>query len=493
MICLLRGLGSWQRGEQLSLCLAMLIAMASLCSCTTDQKTDVQMYRELTDPPGPAPEIRSGDPLSLVDALQLTALYNERLGIQGEKYIQALANRQRAAAALYPTFDFLAGAVLRENTGNQGIYQADLGFAAQYDFMTGLTDLRNVNAAEAVIETQRWLLLDLRESLLIQTALVYYETLRAERLANVLSSSVNAQTERLADAKARNEVGFARPLDVSQIESQVSRTRAQFIEAQQQASVARTSLAFLINTEIRTSSLVDGYQVPSTDINLDVFQSLARAHRQDVLAAHAEADAARSLVDAAIGEYAPSIGINLDYFVLGTPVEPSPSILSLLELRFPLFNAGRIEAQVRSAWSVFRARVLTYQNLAREVERDVQTAYLRVTSSLKLAEEFETQVRVASQAVELAEASYQAGLGTNLERIVAQDQLLAAELEAVSESFVTKARYLELLRACGLLSSEMVDAPLPPIPDSYRTPPSSPFVDRKQTPLTAQDSSGETR
>lgn len=464
-----------------------------LAGCATDQKADVQTYRDLTDPPGPAPIIRSGDPLSLVDALHLTAFYNERLGIQGERYIQALAERQRAAAALYPTFDFLAGAVLRENTGTQGVYQADIGFSAQYDLMTGLTNLRNVDAAKATVETQRWLLLDLRESLLIQTALIYYETLRAERLANVLSSSVNAQTERLADAKARNEVGFARPLDVSQIESQVSRTRAQFIEAQQQASVARSSLAFLINTEVRNSILVDGYEVPAKDIELKAFQAIARLHRQDILAAHSDADAARSLVDAAIGEYAPSIGIDLDYFILGTPVDPSPSIFSLLELRFPIFSAGRIKAQVRAAWSVFRATVLEYQNIARDVERDVESAYLRLQSSFKLAAEFETQVRVASQAVELAEASYQAGLGTNLERIVAQDQLLAAELEAVSESFVTKARYLELLRSCGLLSSEMVAAPLPPIPDSYRTPPTSPFLERTNSSPTVQEFSGATR
>ena len=92
--------------------------------------------------------------------------------------------------------------------------------------------------------------------------------------------------------------------------------------------------------------------------------------------------------------------------------------------------------------------------------------------------ELETQVAVARQALALAEASYQAGLGTNLERIRAQDELLLAELDAASEAFDTKIASLALRRACGLLAADRIGAPWPQIPPDQLEPARSPFLDR---------------
>ena len=456
--------------------ICILVASLGLAGCSSDQAGDVASYRQFSDAPQPLPTRHAGEPLSLIDALRLTTAYNEQLAVQGERSIQTLAQRQRAGAALLPSFDFFTGVALRENSGSNRVVQTDVGISGQYRLLTGLSDLRNVEAAEYRVESSRWLILDLRESLLVQTARAYYATLRAERLSGVLASSVDAQTERLNDARARNEVGFARPLDVSQIESQVSRTRAQLIAAQREAAEARSTLAFLVNAEIGTSSLVDGFEAISAERSLDLMISLARANRQDVRAARSEADASRAEVDAAIGQYAPSIGVNLDYFLVGAPDDPVSDIASLIEIRLPLFSAGRIEADVRESWSRFRERVLTYRARVREVRRDVETAYIRLQESIRLEAELRTQVRVARQALELAEASYEAGLGTNLERVTAQDELLTAELQAVSQSFLTKTASLELRRACGLLSAEMLGTALP-TPET-RPPPTSPFLDR---------------
>lgn len=452
-----------------------LLALAS--GCATRQREDVARYRAIADPPGPAPRHEAGAPLTLVEALRLTAFQNERLAVSGEQYLQALADRQRLAAARRPTLDFFADTDLRENTGN-GIAQTDLGLTAQYRLLTGLGDLRNVNAADARARSREWLILDLRESLLLEAARAYYETLRAERLTAVLESSVRAQQERLDDARARNEVGFTRPLDVSQIEAQVSRTRTQLITSAGQAREARAALTLLTGTDVEHAVLSDGFDPPADGRGIEAWLALAAGRRQDVVAARHGADAARSLVDAAISQYAPSITINLDYFLVRTPDDSAASLASLIQVRVPLFSAGRIEADVRGAWSVFRQRVLEYRLRVREVRRDVETAAAQVASSRARARELVTRVQAAGQTLALAEASYQAGLGTNLERTTAQDQLLAAELEAASEEFTTKTATLALRRACGLLSHDLVGAPLPQPRPEELIPPEAPLLDR---------------
>lgn len=441
--------------------LILLLAIAAVWGCATNQSADIATYQSISDAPGPLPRHTDGDALSLPHALKLTATYNEQLAQRGEGYIQALAARQRAASALKPTLDLFANAALRENTGSAGIFQTDGGLTGQYRVLTGKSDLRTVDAADARVETARWLILDLRESLLVETARAYYESLRAQRLSETLASSVNAQTDRLNDARARNEAGLARPLDVSQIDAQVARTSSLLIAAQRQAAESRSTLKLLTNAPVDASMLSDGFEPPLLTLDRSQLVQLAHEHRQDLLAAATRIDAARSLVDAAIGEYAPALSLNLDYFLFRSPQDAAPNLSAILGLRMPLFAAGRIEAQVREAWSVFREQVLIHRATQRAIQRDVETALLRLEASQRLVAQLQIQVSAAAQSVELAEASYGAGLGTNLERVVAQDQLLAAQLEAISASFTAKIAYLELLRACGTLSHELIAAPLP--------------------------------
>lgn len=459
---------------------AAAIGALALAGCATDQGADVAAYRAISDPPGEPPRHGAQAPLTLEQALRLTAARNEQLAARGEEYVQALAERQRLAAALRPTIDLFSQTRLRENTGQNAVAQTDLGVSGQYRLLTGLGDLRNVNAADARIRSRSWLVLDLRESLLLQAARAYYETMRAERLTEVFESSVRAQLARLEDAKARNEAGFTRPLDVAQIEAQVSRTRAQLISARRQAQEARATLALLTNADVGGSPLVDGYQLPAADDDQDrdTLVGVAERHRQDIVAARNEADAARFGVDAAISQFAPTLSINLDYFLLQSPDDSASVIAGLVQLRAPVFSAGRIEAEVRAAWSVFRQRVLEYQQRVREARRDVELAHVQLQASRARVLELETQVTVARQALALAEASYQAGLGTNLERVRAQDELLLAELDAASESFDTKIASLALRRACGLLAADRIGAPWPQIPPDERDPPVSPFLDR---------------
>ncbi len=133
---------------------------------------------------------------------------------------------------------------------------------------------------------------------------------------------------------------------------------------------------------------------------------------------------------------------------------------------------------MQEAWSFFRKRVLEYQLRRREVQRDIAAAAAQLQASQARARELATQVTAASEALTLAEAAYQAGLGTNLERTTAQDQLLAAQLQATSEEFTTKTAVLSLWRACGLLSSSSISTRVPEIPEIAE--PSSPLVERTE-------------
>lgn len=482
-----------------------LIAISAAAGCAVDQRREVDAYRELAGVGGETPRIETNGPLSLEEALRLAASGNERIGIEGENLVQALAQKQRAAASLLPTLDVFGNFTFRENVGGGGTDSNgstssnsrntifDGGLRAQYTLLTGMSDFANVRSLDATIEQRRWLLLDLRETLLLETARAYYTVAAAERLVSVIESSMAVQAERLRDIRGRQAVGFARPLDVAQIESQASATAVTLLNAQNALRNARSLLALLTAAEVHDSPLTDGFDPPAgavSDRPTDGLIELALAHRQDVIAADAAVWASRELVDAAIGLYYPTVTLNLDYFLTRQSVPTDRDWAGLLTVSLPIFSAGQIDAQVRAAWSGFRQELLRYSLTRRQVEADVRLAHEELRSAALRIAELERQVRSAEEALRQAEASYAAGLGTNLERIAAQDQVLSAQLALARERYSLKIAYLALRRSTGTLSPTII-TDLPPLPMpryAGKEIPDSPFINAPGLPSAAEPS-----
>lgn len=460
------------------------VILLSLAGCAVDQAAEVSQYRALIEA-GPLPDRGPSQPLTLAEALLLANHFNETLSIEGERYLQALIERRRRAAALLPTLDLFGSLTFREQAGrsspdsssnNSETLLFDGGLRAQYSLLTGLTDFRAAQSADLTIEQRHYLLLDAREVLLLETARAYYAVLIAERLIQVLESSLAVQEERLRDIRGRHHVGFARPLDVAQIEAQASDTRVALLDARNDADRARAALSFLTGLETADLPLTDGFDPAETTPSLDDLERLALDMRQDVAAAAARAAAARVDVDAAIGQYYPTIGVNLDFFLTRDSTPTDRDWTSLLTVNLPLFAAGRIDADVRAAWSRFREAVLNHSLLARQARRDVRIAHADLRATHARLAETAKQVAAAAEALRQAEAAFDVGLGTNLERVTAQDDLLAAQLRAAREEFNVKIAELALHRAAGTLFDRFLNpadpAPLPP----RRPVPDSPFI-----------------
>src|SRR5439155_4212196 len=146
----------------------------------------------------------------------------------------------------------------------------------------------------------------------LETARVYYDTLRAERSAEVLISSLKVQDARVRDIIGRQQAGLARPLDVAQTQAQASATRVALINAQKDVRNGRTILAYLTAAPVLDCPLVDEFDVPSSLPPLPQMQATALANRRDLLAAASAALAARQNVEVAVGQYYPSVSLSAD-------------------------------------------------------------------------------------------------------------------------------------------------------------------------------------
>jgi len=432
-----------------TLCLIAMVAGG----CAVDQQEEVATYRKVIDID--APPIPDDQPLTLRDALLAANRSNEQLDIEGEQYLRTLIDRHRAVAEFLPTVDLVGDHVRRDRTSGAQHRTFDLSADLQINVFNGFRDIHRYWRDTFRIAQQRSDLLAFQETLLLDVAEVYYQVLRSEELVRVLVRSLEVQEERLRDARGRFEAGMARPLDVAQTEAQASATRTTLIDARRAVSNARALLHLLTRLPTDDRELIDGYTLPRTVEPLEAYLAAANASRHELAAARAAVEAARHDVEVAFGQYYPSVSIDFSAYLYRETAPDERAWDGLLRANLPLFAAGRIHADVREAWSFYRQALLVESFLQRQVHQQVQRAYQDFVASQARLDELQINVAAAEQAFQQAEASYRAGLGTNLERIAAQDTLLEAQLQYASEQYDLKFFYLALLRASGLLRAEL--------------------------------------
>jgi len=478
------------RGVALLPGLAVMALMAA--GCAVNQRKEVGLYRQVLDGKKPLAvgDSYDGKPLSLEESLILANRGNEQLGISGETYVQALISKQRAFAAFLPTISLtptftwvqkpsavnsadttgtgtgttITGA--SGATGNQHFVK-DVPIVGTGNVFNGFQDAATLSATGYTAEQRKAQLLDLQATIFLDVAQTYYQVLSNERSVLVLTNSVKVQDANVADIVDREHAGVARPLDVAQAQAQDSSTRADLITARENVKNSRTMLAFLIDAPVEKAVLVDRLNVPTELMPIESALATARDTRQDVIAARQGVEASRQEVIAALGQWYPSVSLELDYFLHRDSLPAASLWEGIIDVNLPLFDAGIIYANVRTAWSQLRIARLNELMIVRQADELVRTGYDTLVGSRDRVAELKIEVKAASDALYQSEQSYKAGVATYLDELTSQDQLLTAQLSLATEELNYKFFYLQFLRSMGLLlrPENLIPATLPTTQD----------------------------
>lgn len=439
-------------------CAISVLVVTILGGCT-NWSGDLGLYRQVLDESHPVtrPAFVPDDELPLTRALALANADNEAIASSGEDYIQALAEKMRHAGTFLPTLTLGPSYTLSHSNGDAGGSQ---GTSHQFSIpvnasATGtLSQLSNRKVAGLTVQQRAQVLLNERETVLLQVVQSYYSVLRAQQQAVVYENSLKLKTERVRDQEARLKLGNVRPLDVAQSQADLAGTRAAMTQSQTEAANARSALARLMGVPAVTGTLTDHFEPPAGVADLTWWQERASTDRQDLLAAMISVEVARASLEAAIRQYFPSVSINFNYY-LHTDPTIALNWTGGISANIPLFSALTIEADIRRAWSVYRQSGLAENQTRRQVVDDINQSFQNFQGSRRRIADLQVQVEAAQSAFDLAERAYQLGSISNLERLTQQDNLLAVQLSLISERFSEKGYYLGLLRSVGSLASIM--------------------------------------
>jgi len=303
-------------------------------------------------------------------------------------------------------------------------------------------------AARAELEAARLLLAS-------RVAAVYVELARLLDQRTVAERSLAQREETLALIGDRVRAGLDTNVELRQGEGALPETRQQIEALDERIALARHALAALTvqppdalaTLSPALASLPEGTLPRSLPSDL-----LAR--RADITAARWRVEAAGQDVQAAKAEFYPSVNLvafaGLSSIGLGRLLEAGSAQAGFgPALRLPIFDSGRLRANLSGKAADVDAAVASYNGALLSALRDVADQLAGQRSIARQQDEQRGAQEAAESAYQLAVQRYRAGLGTYLVVLSAESNVLAQRRLGVDLKARALDNQVQLVRALG--------------------------------------------
>ena len=308
--------------------------------------------------------------------------------------------------------------------------------------------LGSMRAAEADAEAARMLLAS-------NVARTYFQLVRLNEQAGVARRTLDQRQETLKLVRDRVNAGLDTRLELRQSEGGMPEARLQLETLQEQIALTRNALGALVGQPNAAALTVVPAQASIKNV------AMSAVIPADLLGRRADISAARWRVEASIKDLAnaktqfypninlvafagfSSIGLNRVFDSGSQQWGVGPAV------RLPIFDAGRLRANLRGKAADLDAAVESYNATVLDAVRDVTD---QVTSSQAIKRQ-QTEQRSAQQAAEgayeIAVQRYKAGLGNYINVLTAETSVLSQRRAAVDLDARALDTQVALMRALG--------------------------------------------
>ncbi|MEQ1559849.1 MAG: efflux transporter outer membrane subunit [Methyloglobulus sp.] len=356
--------------------------------------------------------------------------------------------------------------------GNQLINIFQFGFDAQWelDFFGGVR--RALEAADANIasevENSRAVLV----TLLGDVARNYIDLRTNQQLAEITRNNLVAQRDTQALTEIRQQSGLGTMLEVAQAQAQADTTEAQLPNYETLVKQSIHALGVLVGREPAALAARLGQRAAISAVAATVIPDLPSEllqRRPDIRRAERQMAAANAAVGIATAELYPKI--NLSAF-LGlqnsritdfTPVGKSWSTAATLTM--PIFNWGKLNANIKSKKAQYQQTFLTYQATVLNAFKDVEDTLIAYRKEQERCKALTNAVNANQLAVDLANERYEKGLTGFIDVLQTQQTLYQSESLLVMSEGKVSSNLVALYKALGggwQTTSPVSDASLVP-------------------------------
>lgn len=404
--------------------------------------------------------------LSIMDAIGLGLRHNLGLFLNRVGTESSRAARIRALSDLLPN---LTGSV-RESVqqvnlaafgvplppgtspivGPFGIFDAR---AALSQSLFDLHALNNTRSAGAELRASEFTYKNARELVTLVVGAQYLQVIANMSRVEAAQAEVKASQALYQQATDMLKAGVSARIDPLRSQVQLQQRQQQLIVAQNDFDKSKLTLIRIIGLPVaQPITLTDHVPFePLAAIDFDSALQRAYTRRLDYLSAKAQVEAAQLAKKAAEGQRIPALALNADYGDLGRRAGNSHGTFTVAgTLRFPIFDSGKIRADVDQADATLQQRQAELSDLGARIEFDVRTALLDIQAAAKQVEVAKSNLDLANETLRESQDRFAAGVTDNLEVVQAQDSVALANENYINSLYAHNVAKITLARALGI-------------------------------------------
>jgi multidrug efflux system outer membrane protein len=394
---------------------------------------------------------------------------NYDLRIAATRILQARAQVTIAKSFQFPTADATVAAPLEALAGGnrppfggeQGAVALDQTFLPQGGFSVAWElDIwgrfrRATEAARAELLASEDFQAAVVLTLISDVARAYFQLRELDLELEISRQTLTSRAEYVRLTKAREEGGVATLMDVRQAEQLYYVAAATIADLEGRIQLQENVISVLIgmNPEAihRGRALTEQALAPSLPPGLT--SDLLR-RRPDILLAEQQLVAANARIGEAKALLFPSVVISGFAGVGGAVINgsafgPFGAFQALPTITLPIFNAGRLKANVDFNDAATQEAVLRYQQVILQSFREVSDGLFEYRRQQGVRAEAEATVRTQRDALRLANLRYEGGVSSFLEVLITERDLFEFELVLARVQRDELLAVVQLYRALG--------------------------------------------
>lgn len=397
-----------------------------------------------------------------LDDLYRQALKNsEKIKYAEENIYIAQMSRKKAWAVLMPRVT-ASGAYNRfteEKRSVAGVLiqpeeSGTWGVRADQAFSLSLRELNALKISGQSITKSEFDLDTAKTDFILAVASAYYDVLKAKKALEIAAANVERLTQYRHSVERRMKVGELTKTALLRADGELSGAQADYLRATNAFKLARAAL-------VRITGVEENFRLKEeehTFADVDPFETLRRQAmnaRTDLQSYDMQLQMAGQQVKYARGAFWPNVGLYVVYN--GADQNPATatlnreSILAGVALNFPFFEGGLRTAELNEAKAKERQARLAYDDLKKNVDIELEGAYLDLETQKGALKFLEDQLVFAEDNFNGVLRQYDNGLATSLDVMDANALLLSSEKNAAEALYGCRLAYLKVKKSSGTL------------------------------------------
>ncbi len=328
-----------------------------------------------------------------------------------------------------------------------------LGVSANWRIFDFGQTRANVRAAElSALATTTTLVtntLDIRRDVEI----AYLEAVARGRLVKVADATVQSEVVHLDQARRFVAAQAKDPIEVAQAQSRAANAKAALAQAQASQAIAMANLRAAIGlVDTRTLSVESTWPTPpDMPADLPTLVETSRKHRPELVQLERQIAAAEASVTATEYGNRPvlSASASTQWGPDSNDWAPEPTWSAGLTLSWQFFDGGRTKAQARVARAEVTGSRAERDALLVTLTAQIEASRSQIVANSAAVEASNEAVTAARAQLQLAEARYAQGLGSQIELADAQTAVTTAEGNLVQSQWHLAEAWAQLRRALG--------------------------------------------